>query len=168
MHILNIHRRRLPASAEQLASLIDGLSSPDDLLWSRSTWPPMKFDRALQVGAAGGHGPIRYWVEAYTPGRSIRFRFTAPKGFDGTHGFVLETTGDGESSLTHTVDMQVRGFVALKWRLVFGPLHDALIEDSLDLAAKYAGGVSTAPSWSWWVCFLRKILQRKPRRRSAL
>jgi hypothetical protein len=35
----------------------------------------------------GGHGPVRYCVEEYEPGRSIRFRFI---GSEGGHGLDLE------------------------------------------------------------------------------
>ncbi|UNO43730.1 DUF2867 domain-containing protein [Streptomyces sp. MST-110588] len=38
----------------------------------------MRFDRPLGVGAYGGHGPVRYRVSAYDPGRRIRFDFTSP------------------------------------------------------------------------------------------
>jgi hypothetical protein len=55
----------------------------------------MRFDRPLAVGAIGGHGPIRYVVEAYDPGAMIRFRFTRPAGFDGVHGFTVVTRDEG-------------------------------------------------------------------------
>jgi len=83
MKVLNIHERELEADYEQVAKLIDSLSSEDDLLWPNQCWPRMKFDRPLSVGAKGGHGPVGYVVEAYKPGESIKFRFTSPKGFNG-------------------------------------------------------------------------------------
>jgi len=81
MNVRNVHERVLDVPACDLAVLLDGLASPDDALWPRHLWPAMKFDRPLQVGAVGGHGPIRYTVEAYEPGRRIRFRFTAPRSW---------------------------------------------------------------------------------------
>lgn len=78
--IRNIHTQTLPISIEAAGPLIDSLSSSNDKLWPMKTWPPMKFDRPLALGAVGGHGPIRYFVSSYEQGRSICFTFTARKG----------------------------------------------------------------------------------------
>ncbi len=86
MKILSVHERKLDASPAEVGALINSLASPRDLLWPRDMWPRMEFDGPLGVGATGGHKPIRYSVEAYQPGQSIRFRFLGPKGFDGFHG----------------------------------------------------------------------------------
>ena len=59
MKIQNIHERVLDAPAGKVGALIDSLAAADDLLWPTDRWPPMQFDRALGVGASGGHGPIR-------------------------------------------------------------------------------------------------------------
>lgn len=91
MDVLNIHKRKLEADPTAVGALLDSLSSPEDRLWPRHAWPRMAFDRPLEVGARGGHGPIRYVVEAYTPGQSIRFRFIGPSGFDGFHGYEIES-----------------------------------------------------------------------------
>src|SRR5438128_791395 len=80
MQIVNVHQRLLNASPERVGALIDSLSSRNDMLWPHENWPRIRLDRALGVGAAGGHGPIRYTVEAYAPGHSVRCRFTGPKG----------------------------------------------------------------------------------------
>ena len=87
VRVTNVHERALGASAAIAGELIDRLASEHDVLWPLDRWPPMRFDRSLGVGADGGHGPIRYVVEAYEPGRSIRFRFTRPKGFIKLHFF---------------------------------------------------------------------------------
>ncbi|MDQ3135435.1 MAG: hypothetical protein M3Q76_11655, partial [Acidobacteriota bacterium] len=65
----NVHERILQSPFAAAGELIDKLASRDDLLWPRERWPAMKLDRPLGVGAKGGHGPIRYVVEAYEPGR---------------------------------------------------------------------------------------------------
>ena len=78
MKILNIHERRLNARPEQVGAVINTLSSRDDRLWPRDKWPPMKFDSELRVGASGGHGPIRYHVSEYVPGRRIEFNLRRP------------------------------------------------------------------------------------------
>ena len=90
MPVLNIHERIIAAPLDSVGRLIDSLSSPDDRLWPQELWPAMRFDRPLAVGARGGHGPIRYDVAAYAPGRSVRFRFTGPKGFNGFHELAAE------------------------------------------------------------------------------
>lgn len=82
--VLNVHERVLTCSEEALASLIDGLAGDEDRLRPRGAWPPMTFDRPLEVGATGGHGPIRYRVSDYVRGHWIRFRFTEPRGLEKT------------------------------------------------------------------------------------
>src|SRR5664280_1614566 len=75
----NRHQRTLSARPAVVGQLIDGLAGHEDRLWPTEQWPAMCLDRPLGVGARGGHGPVRYCVEAYTPGEAIRFRFEAPK-----------------------------------------------------------------------------------------
>jgi hypothetical protein len=123
----------------------------------------MAFDRSLGVGAEGGHGPIRYTVESYDPGRTVTFRFTSPKGFLGTHVFTVEAAG-GETELTHTIDMKVRRGAILSWPLIFRPLHDALLEDALDKAqASLERGDWKHREWSVYVRGLRRLLATRPR-----
>lgn len=158
MKVLNTHERQLPAAPDQVGMLIDSLASPADALWPRESWPRLAFDRALGVGADGGHGPVRYLVEAYTPGRSITFRFTRPKGFDGVHCYqVIEASGSGVI-LRHTLEMKTRGLAVLSWPMVFRPLHDALIEDSLTAAEASLGLTPSLRPWSAWVRLLRWVL----------
>lgn len=94
----------------------------------------MKLDRPLGVGAKGGHGPVRYTVVGYAPGRWVRFRFTGPRGFHGFHEYVVEESEDGGVVLNHLLAMRVRELARLTWPLFWRWLHDALIEDSLDRA----------------------------------
>jgi hypothetical protein len=159
--VRNVHERLLAASIDHVALLIDGLASPGDRLWPRDRWPAMKFDRALQVGAAGGHGPIRYVVDAYEPGRSVRFRFTGPKGFVGWHGFALDALDGDRVRIRHVLEMRVAGKARLSWPLVYRPLHDALIEDAFDRAEAQFGGQVRRPRWSGWVRVLRRLLARR-------
>ncbi|HSG81362.1 MAG TPA: SRPBCC family protein [Gemmatimonadota bacterium] len=166
MRVYNLHQRVLPAPASRVGELIDRLAAQDDRLWPGDRWPPIRFDRALGVGAAGGHGPIRYTVEAYEPGHSVRFRFTGPPGLDGWHAFQLEDSGEGQALLRHLIDMDVRGQARFTWPVVFRPLHDALMEDLLDNAAACCGAELEAPRWSPWVRLLRRILRRRSGRRS--
>ncbi|MCP4545753.1 MAG: SRPBCC family protein [bacterium] len=168
MKVKNVHERKMPYPASSIGALIDTLASESDKLWPNEKWPPMKFDQGLQIGARGGHGPIRYTIQSYEPGRSVHFRFTGPKGFDGYHAFVVAEGADWVV-LRHIVEMKARGAAAISWPLVFGPLHDALIEDGFDKAERNSGGNPSARSWSWWVRALRWALGRVNRtaRRSA-
>ena len=166
MKVTNVHERLLPASPAQVGQLLDSLASPDDRLWPRTDWPPMRFDRPLQVGAAGGHGPIRYQVEAYDPGRRVQFRFTGPAGFDGFHAFEVMPRPDGHALLRHEIHMVARGPALVTWPLVFRPLHDALMEDALAAAARHLAVPSPRPQWSLWVRALRGMFRRRRTRRA--
>jgi hypothetical protein len=156
--VRNVHERVLSASVGEVGALLDSLSSSSERLWP-TRWPRMRFDRPLQVGAVGGHGPIRYEVEKYIPGRVVRFRFTGPRGFDGAHWYEVTELPQGEVRLRHVLEMATRGGAMLSWPMAYRPLHDALIEDSLDRAEVSLGlGPATASRWSWYVRFLRWIL----------
>lgn len=163
MQVTNVHQRLLHASPERIGALIDALSSPNDGLWPHG-WPRLKLDRPPGVGARGGHGPIRYFVEAYEPGQSIRFRFTGPKGFDGWHGFeVLEAT-PAHSVLEHRIEMRTRGPALFSWPLLYRHLHDALIEDALAAGEATLGLERHSVPWSRYVRLLRWLVApRQPR-----
>ncbi|MGI5219401.1 SRPBCC family protein [Nocardia sp. CA-290969] len=154
---LNIHRRHFPVPESEVGALLDSLAGEDDALWPVHSWPPMLFDRPLGEGAVGGHGPIRYTVEYYVPGRWVRFRFTGPRGFHGFHEFTVRPTDDG-TELIDLLIMDARGPARLTWPLVFRWLHDACLEDSLDRAEQALTGTVAHPArWSLWVRLLRRI-----------
>jgi hypothetical protein len=160
MTVRNVHRRRI-ADAEgvrRVSGLLDALGSDDDRLWPRDRWPAMQFDRPLQVGARGGHGPVRYWVERYGPGQRVRFRFERPRGFHGFHEFHLVADAAGGGDLVHVVEVRLTGTARLSWPLVFRPLHDALIEQALDNAVAAAGDRPASLRWSAYVRGLRRLL----------
>ncbi len=158
MNVLNIHKREVTADAEQVGKLLDSLASRKDLLFPFERWPRMIFDRPLAVGARGGHGPIRYFVEAYAPGRQATFRFTGPSGFDGYHQFEVLSLDEQSTLLRHTLKMRARGLALLSWPLIFRPLHDALLEDALAKAEAALGNTPTVVPWSPWVRGLRWVL----------
>ena len=158
MEVLNIHERELDASPEQVGALIDSLASAEDALWPNHSWPRIKFDRPLGLGAYGGHGPIRYFVEEYTPSESIKFRFTGPKDFDGFHGFEIVNGPKQPVVLRHTLRMNTHGPAILSWPLVYRPMHDALIEDSLTTAQVSLGLTPKVQAWSFWVKILRWVV----------
>jgi hypothetical protein len=160
MRVVNIHERVLTASMDDAGALIDSLASQHDLLWPVHSWPAMRFDRPLGIGANGGHGPIRYVVEAYEPGRAARFRFGKPKGFLGCHRFEIQEVSPGRSVLRHVIEMRTAGSAWLTWAIAIRPLHDALIDDALDRAERHCGGTPGDRRWSLWVRFLRWAMRR--------
>jgi hypothetical protein len=116
----------------------------------------MRLDRPLGVGAKGGHGPVRYEVERYEPGRLVLFRFTGPEGFHGHHCFSVETDTPQSALLKHELTITPRGPAVITWPIFFSPLHDALIEESFDRAELQAGLIPKMPAQrSLWVRFLR-------------
>jgi len=158
--VVNVHERVIPASVDAVGRMIDTLGSAGDVVWPTERWPALKLDRPLQVGAAGGHGPIRYRVEAYEPGRSVRFRFLSPEGFVGTHGFDVEDAGEGASQLRHIIEMRTVGMAVLNWSLVIRPLHDALLEDALVKVEGAFRDVGPPRAWSRRVVFLRWLVRK--------
>ena len=158
MQVRNIHQRELSVAIDRAGQLIDTLASPRDKLWPKDRWPRMQFDRPLSDGAAGGHGPVRYVIDRYRPGRSIRFRFQQPAGFHGFHGFEVIESKPGVTLLRHTLEMKTTGPALFSWPLVFRPLHDALIEDSLSRAEASLGFAPRRIPWSLWVRLLRRVL----------
>lgn len=170
MLVLNQHFRHFEASPDSVGMLLDGLASRKDPLWPHERWPRMVFDGPLAVGTAGGHGPIRYSVQSYEPGRSVVFRFHRPAGFRGTHRFVVEPM-DGGCQLRHVIEMSISGSALLSWPLVFGPLHDALLEDALDKAEAALAGKAWVPrAFPRKVRLLRGLVARGRRkgRRASL
>ncbi len=120
----------------------------------------MRFDGPLRPGAAGGHGPIRYVVESFDPGLAVRFRFTAPEGFVGWHGFDIEAISEGRSRLRHTIRADVKGAMRLTWPLALRWLHDACVEDALDCAARALGEPLPQRRHSLAVRILRRLGRR--------
>jgi hypothetical protein len=119
----------------------------------------------LVIGSKGGHGPIRYSVHRHEEGRVAQFRFTRPRGWNGTHGFMAHALPHGGTRLMHVLEMQATGMGILLWVLVFRPLHDALIEEALDRVGDELGcPASTPPTRSARVRFLRWLLTLRHRR----
>lgn len=164
----NVHARRIAAPASRAGLLLDAVASADDRLWPRQGWPALRLDRGLVVGSAGGHGPIRYHVSDYQPGRSLEFTFEPTMGIDGTHSLLVEAPEPGVTILRHVIAGRLRGRMRWVWPLAIRWLHDALIEDLLDNAERELTGAVTRPArWSPWVRLLRRWLGRRPAGRAA-
>jgi len=158
MRLNNVHERRLPVGELPAGSLIDGLAGDDDQLWPHDRWPPMRFDGGLHVGNEGGHGPVRYQVLEHQPGRLARFRFTGPPGLVGEHRYELQER-EGMTTLRHVLTGHTEGRMLWQWPLIFRPLHDALIEDSLDHAEAALSQAPYRPArWSTHARTLRWLL----------
>jgi hypothetical protein len=163
VRVLNVHERSFRSSPRRAAHLLDSLSSPNDVLWPSQHWPRMRLDKPLQPGARGGHGPIRYSVVAYEPGRKVTFEFISPPGFVGKHWFEVLSDGAGGAVLRHTIEMCLVGSALLTWPLVIRPLHDALVEDALTNAQVALGEQPAPRAWSPWVRLLRRMVGRGSR-----
>lgn len=167
MKVYNRHDRKINATEAAAASILNSLAGSDDRLWPHEAWPPMQFDRPLGKGARGGHGPVRYIMEQFIPGRKAVFRFEPEgliAGFDGVHFFEVSPASGGVV-ITHVIDVRCGFGQWAKWRLVVEPLHDALIEDAFDKVHNAVSGAKTKSSpWSPRVRFLREMLARKRKR----
>ncbi|WP_320775369.1 SRPBCC family protein [Streptomyces sp. CRN 30] len=160
MAVLNVHERPLPASPDEVGALLDALGSPGDRLWPPG-WPAVRFEGPLAVGVPGGHGPVRYVVSDYVPGRWVRFRFTGPRGFEGFHEFGVEALGDRRTVLRHTLVVSPRGPLWPLWPLFVRPLHDAVFRQCLDRAEHALTGTVTRPArWSLYARVLRVCAAR--------
>jgi hypothetical protein len=162
MKIVNVHQRLLHASPERVAALIATLGQPNDQLWPRTGFPRMVLDGPLAVGAKGGHGPIRYTVEACEPG-FVAFRFRSAKGW---HAFeVLEGTAH-HCVLEHRMELEVSGLALLRWLLVIRPLHDACLEELLSQAQASLGVIPRIIPRSPYVSLLLRWFSRASDRRT--
>jgi hypothetical protein len=153
-----VHERELDATPAQVGGLIDGLASAEDRLWPSDRWPPIWLDRPLGVGAKGGHGPVRYEVSDYEPGRRVCFRFD-PKTFAGHHWFEV-TSRDGRTLLRHVAEGRTRSWMRLAWPVALRWMHDAAVRDSLDRVQAQLRGTPWSPRrLGGWVRMLRAIGQ---------
>jgi len=168
MEITNVHERTIDAPLEAAGPLVDGLAGPSDRLWPSDRWPAQRFDRPLSVGATGGHGPIRYVVDAYEPGRHVSYGFLPVTGLRGRHWLDVVSDGGGGVRFRHVVRAHAGPLGFLWWSLVVRWLHDALIEDAFDRAERELTGRVVDPArWSLWVRALRGVAQAFGGRRTA-
>jgi hypothetical protein len=162
LRFYSIHERRYGASPAAAGALLDGLSSREDTLWPGDRWPAQRFDRPLGPGAGGGHGPIRYEVVAYEPGRRVDYRFLPEgAGLSGSHWFEVVPT-EGGVVLRHVIDGRAALLAWLRWQLVYRWLHDALLRDALDNAERELTGHVVRPAqYNAWVRLLRSTVRRR-------
>ncbi len=159
MNVINVHERTIASPLSKVQAVFATLASAKDLMWPVKQWPKMKLNQGLEVGSRGGHGPIRYFVDAAIPGESVQFRFEQPQGFHGVHRFTIKAVDDQHTHLYHIIDMQTRGLDILSWSLGIRWLHDALLEDAFDQVENHLCGTRRHTEWNWWVKTLRRALK---------
>jgi hypothetical protein len=159
MKVLNIHKRVIHQPKVKIAELLGTLASENDRMLATDKWPRMKLDKGLQVGSKGGHGPIRYTVQAYQQGEWVEFKFSKPEGFNGIHKFEITALDAQHTEIKHTIDMNTSLKATLIWSLAVRWLHDAYIEDAFDKVEKQFSNVKNAYQWNIWVRFLREVLK---------
>ena len=156
--IRNVHERVINAPLEPLGVLLDGLGQKGDRLWPSRYWPPMVLDRPLAPGADGGHGPIRYHVSEYEPGRRVRFTFCPRTGIVGAHELSLDAVDEKRTRIRHVLIGRTSGTMRGKFPVMVGPLHDAVVEDLFDNAERETTGTVVRPAkWSPRVRVLRRL-----------
>lgn len=162
--VTNIHERRLPVPAATMGPLVGRLGSADDPLWPARGWPRMTLEGPPAVGVHGRHGPIRYRVTDYRPGRSIDFTFDEGVGLRGLHRLEVVPEGPQACTVRHVVEGRTTGTMRLVWPLAMRWLHDALVEDLMDRAELAAGtGPAQPATWSPWVRVLRRATAPRAR-----
>ena len=166
MKVINIHRRTIEKPAAEIVQLFGTLASENDRMLATDKWPAMKLDRGLQVGSKGGHGPIKYFITDYQPGKSITFQFDMT-GFDGFHRFDIIPSGAHQTQIVHVIDMNTTGFATLKWALAIRWLHDAFIEDAFDKVENQFTRTQKRSEWIWWVRVLRRIMRPKRKKNTT-
>ena len=147
-----------------MAELLKTLSTENDRIWPKENWPAMKFKDGIQVGAKGGHGPIRYSVEKYNLDEIIQFKFSKPNGFNGVHKFEIKELDKEKTEIKHTIDMNTTRKGTLIWTFAIRSLHNALIEDELDKLENNFSDNQKSTKWNMWVRFLRKQIAKKRRK----
>ncbi|MGW7075782.1 DUF2867 domain-containing protein [Streptomyces sp. NPDC054866] len=159
--VLNEHERVIEAPAEVVGALLDRLSADDDPIFPTPAWAAMTFDRPLAVGATGGHGPVRYSVTEYEPGRRVRFAFTPPD--NGFHELTVEPMGEGRCRVRHVLETELLGGNRLLWPVVVRPLHDTIIEEVFDnIERAAAGGCARPVRWSPRVRLYNRLMWSRP------
>lgn len=161
MKIFNIHKRIINQPKSKIVEILKTLSTENDKIWPNENWPAMKFDNGIQIGAKGGHGPIRYHVEKYDPTDIIQFRFSKPIGFNGIHKFEIKELNEQSTEITHTIDMITEGKGTLIWIFAIRYLHNALLEDAFDKLENNFPNNIKFTKWNMWVRFVRNELKKR-------
>jgi len=160
MRVVNSHKRVIHQPKAQLSQLFDTLGLEDDKIWPHENWPAMRFKDGLKVGSQGGHGRIRYKIIAFSPGNHIKFKFSKPEGFNGTHELIINSLTENSTEIVHEILVNTSFKATFFWLFIIRWLHDALIEEAFDKVENYFLFKKKETPYSFWVKFLRNAYKR--------
>lgn len=161
MRVINIHKRIINAPQKKVAQLFKTLTTSEDLVWPYENWPAIKFKDGLKVGSKGGHGRIRYTIVEFKEGEHIKFQFSKPEGFNGTHALKVEAIDETTTEISHIISANTSFKATFFWIFVIRWLHDALIEEAFDKVENYFTETKKKTRYNLWVRFLREAYKRK-------
>ena len=161
MRVINIHKRIINQSEKEVSQLFKTLATSNDLVWPYENWPAIRFRDGLQVGSKGGHGRIRYTIIELTSGNHIKFQFSKPEGFVGTHQLRIVAVNDNKTEISHHIEAKTSLKATFFWVFVIRWLHDALIEDAFDKVENYYLATKKVTRYNVWVKLLREVYKRK-------
>jgi len=168
MRVINIHKRTINQPKAKVSLLFKTLATNDDEIWPSEKWPAMRFNEGLKVGAKGGHGIVRYTIVSFKEGEHIKFKFTKPEGFIGTHKLMIKEFSDIETEMIHEIKMNTSFKRTILWTTVIRWLHDALIEDAFDKVENHFSSKVKETKYNFWVKYLRQNYKRKLIKRNAI
>lgn len=161
MQVTNIHKRTISQPKEKVSQLFRTIATNNDLVWPFENWPAMKFKNGLKIGSKGGHGRIRYSIIEFIEGEYIKFQFSKPDGFNGTHELKVESINDKTTEISHIISANLSFKATFFWLLIIRWLHDALIEDAFDKIENYFSDDKKITNHNLWVKLLRGAYKRK-------
>jgi hypothetical protein len=161
MRVINSHNRIINQPKARLSLLFETLAASEDQIWPQENWPAIRFKDDLKIGSKGGHGRIRYTIIEYRREDFIKFEFTKPEGFVGTHELSINSISEDSSEITHVILMNTTFKASLLWVFVIRWLHDALIEDAFDKVENHFSEVKRTTAYNFWVKLLRGYYKRK-------
>ena len=161
MQVINIHKRTINQPKEKVSQLFKTLASSKDLIWPYENWPAIRFKEGLKVGSKGGHGRIRYTITEFKEGECIRFQFSKPEGFNGTHELKIRTINEDSTEISHEINAELTLKATILWVFVIRWLHDALIEDAFDKVENYFTPNKKVTTYNFWVTLLREAYKRQ-------
>jgi len=161
MIVINIHKRKLKQTKNQVGILFKTLATKEDKIWPIEKWPAIRFKEPLSIGVKGGHGSVKYTIIEFVEGKSIKFKFSKPDGFIGTHQFYIKEIDNTTTVITHEINMNTSTVKAtLLWVLIVRWLHDALIEDAFDKIVNSYSEEKKETSYLLWVKILRSAYKK--------
>ena len=161
MRVINTHKRTINQSKENVSQLFKTLTTSGDLIWPYENWQAIRFKDGLQVGSKGGHGLIRYTIIEFREGEYIKFQFSKPEGFIGTHELKIEEISKNMTEISHEIKANTTFKATFFWIFVIRWLHDALIEEAFDKVENYFFADKKETEYNFWVKFLREAYKRK-------